>query len=79
MAAEASSDKTVSLRRVPIHMRRPRGSPRPRAAPVPRMKSELVYGLCWRQAAAYARAHPDSEYVEGRRGSRPHSRRARLV
>jgi hypothetical protein len=26
------------------------------------MKSKLVYGLCWRQAA---RAHPDSEYVEG--------------
>ena len=29
------------------------------------MQSELVYGLSWRQAAAYARAHPDSEYVEG--------------
>jgi hypothetical protein len=29
------------------------------------MKSELVYALCWRQAAACARARPDSEYVEG--------------
>ena len=31
MAAKASPDKTVSLRRVPIHMRRPPGSPHPRA------------------------------------------------
>jgi hypothetical protein len=29
------------------------------------MKSKIVYGLCWRQASACARAHPDSEYVEG--------------
>jgi hypothetical protein len=28
------------------------------------MKSELVDRMRWRQAAAYARAHPDSEYVE---------------